>query len=127
MAQWYYKGRTTTPIEHPEKGSIVLRPRQRFSAPKAAVQHLLDAGLCSRIPDPQPSTPLAAKPEKAKKEAHEVAAEPESKSSPGLAEKDEPKPVENKYAAEEVLVEIDETPVSKRKRGRRARASREES
>ena len=52
MAHWYYKGRSTTPIDHPEKGPIVLTPMMRFEAPIATVNHLIQANLVKRLPDP---------------------------------------------------------------------------
>lgn len=46
MAHWYYKGTTTTPIAHPERGPMVLTPKRRvFEAPASAVAHLISIGL----------------------------------------------------------------------------------
>ena len=59
MAHWYYLGRTTTSVNHPEKGPMVLIPRSRFEAPQASVHHLLQAKLVKRLPDP-PAPKLSA-------------------------------------------------------------------
>ena len=40
MQWWYYRGQVTTPIDIPGKGPTVLRPRDKFQAPFAAVAHL---------------------------------------------------------------------------------------
>ena len=125
MAQWYYKGRTTTPIEHPELGSIVIRPRQRFEAPKSSVQHLLSAGLCSRLPDVQPAAQTVVEEKPAPDPVPEVTAEADKKSDEGLAEKVEPEATDNKPEAEEVVVDADEQPAPKRRRGRKGRSSQE--
>lgn len=56
MAYWYYSGRTTTPIDIPGKGPVVLKPRAKFHAPQASVAHLLRIKMVTRLPDPpQPS------------------------------------------------------------------------
>lgn len=44
MNWWYYKGQVTTPIDIPGKGPTVIRPRERFQAPLAAVAHLKRLG-----------------------------------------------------------------------------------
>jgi len=44
MQWWYYKGQVTTPIDIPGKGPTVIRPRDRFQAPFAAVAHLKRLG-----------------------------------------------------------------------------------
>lgn len=54
MARWYYRGRTTTPFDHPDRGPIVIEPRTTFEAPKSAVQHLFNKNLVKRMPDPAP-------------------------------------------------------------------------
>jgi hypothetical protein len=60
MPYWYYSGRTTTPIEIPGKGPIVLKPRSKFHAPQSSVAHLLRIKLVKRLPDP-PQPPAEAK------------------------------------------------------------------
>ena len=58
MAHWYYKGTTTTPIAHPERGPIVLSPKRKiFEAPASAVAHLISVGLV--VPAKAPKTPAA--------------------------------------------------------------------
>lgn len=46
---WYYRGRTTTPIETAAEGSFVLVPRQKFRATLAEVSHLRKLGLVVRM------------------------------------------------------------------------------
>lgn len=52
MARWYYRGKTPTPISHPERGQVILTPRMEFDAPESAVAHL--KSLVVRRPDPAP-------------------------------------------------------------------------
>lgn len=52
LPYWYYKGRTTTPIDIPGKGPQVLTPRAEFYAPTSSVSHLLKAKLVVRRSDP---------------------------------------------------------------------------
>ena len=44
MQWWYYRGTVTTPINIPGKGPTVIRPRDKFQAPLAAVVHLKKLG-----------------------------------------------------------------------------------
>jgi hypothetical protein len=44
MQWWYYRGQVTTPIDIPGKGPTVIRPREKFQAPFAAVAHLKRLG-----------------------------------------------------------------------------------
>jgi len=62
MPRWYYRGRNTTPINIPDKGSIVLRPRDRFEAPASAVARLVSAGLVTRLADRVEPKPEIATP-----------------------------------------------------------------
>jgi hypothetical protein len=90
LPYWYYKGRTTTPINIPGVGPIVLTPRMKFHAPQAAVSHLMKQKLVARLPDPPVKeepvvTPepeeksLAAPKSEAETQAEDDSSEPESK------------------------------------------------
>jgi len=90
LPYWYYKGRTTTPVNIPGQGPIVLVPRMKFFAPQASVSHLLKKKMVARLPDP-PKPAEEKQPEKAKavtltpsksspeKKAADDKSEPESK------------------------------------------------
>lgn len=73
MSYWFYRGRITTPINHPEKGPIILTPRMVFDAPKSAVQNLLNKKMVV------PAKPhQIRKMERAKKAADEAVAKAEA-------------------------------------------------
>ncbi len=57
MARWYYRGKTPTPIAHPERGSIIVTPRMTFEAPESSVAHIMS--MVKRLPDPPPTPEVA--------------------------------------------------------------------
>lgn len=86
---WYYRGRTTTPIETAADGSFVLVPRKKFRASLAEVAHLRKLGLVVLVKErpetvPQPQT----KPE--------AVVLPQPKSEPKAATKDDSSEPESK-------------------------------
>jgi len=84
LPYWYYRGRTTTPIDIPGKGAVVLVPRQKFFAPQSAVSHLLKIKLVRRLPDPPP--------EERPKEAEEKPLPPPKSAPETTAEDDSSEP-----------------------------------
>lgn len=57
MQWWYYRGQVTTPIDIPGKGPTVVRPRDRFQAPFAAVAHLKKMGRVVPCKPPKEAAP----------------------------------------------------------------------
>jgi hypothetical protein len=65
MPYWYYAGKTTSCVEIPGRGPVILVPRERFHAPRASVHHLLKTRppQVKLLPDPpQPKNELATAP-----------------------------------------------------------------
>lgn len=93
MAYWFYTGKTTSNYEDPEKGPLVLTPRQKFHAPPAAVRHLIEAGLVKQLREPKPvQTSAPAAPEKEVATPAATKSEPEEKAVEPLPEAAAPKP-----------------------------------
>lgn len=55
MPTWYYRGKTTTPVDIPGRGIVVIRPRTRFEAPESAVAHLKSLVVRQDPPTPPAS------------------------------------------------------------------------
>jgi hypothetical protein len=86
MPWWYYRGRVTTPVEIPGKGSTIIRPRMRFQAPLPAVMHLKNIGLV--VACEPPATVRTEPIIQAKEERPQLPEEaPASKSDTGGVEK----------------------------------------
>lgn len=62
MQWWYYRGQVTTPIDIPGKGPTVVRPRDRFQAPFAAVAHLKKMGRVVPCKPPKEAAPAKSLP-----------------------------------------------------------------
>lgn len=53
MPWWYYKGKTTTPVDLPGSGPTIIKPRMRFEAPLSAVAHLKRIGMVAICEPPK--------------------------------------------------------------------------
>lgn len=114
MQWWLYKGAVTTPIDIPGKGPTVIRPRDKFQAPFAAVANLKRLGRVvpcrppKEVKEPAPEPKRATEPPKA---VEERAVAPPTV----VASKSEPKAeVVEREKVEATVTEVaDDTPKEK--------------
>lgn len=111
MQWWLYKGAVTTPIDIPGKGPTVIRPRDKFQAPFAAVAHLKKLGRvvpCKPPPEAKEAKATPKSPPKPPKAAEERAVAPPTV----VASKSEPQAeVAEENKVEATVTEVtDDTP-----------------
>jgi len=128
MQWWYYRGQVTTPVDIPGKGPTVLRPREKFQAPLAAVAHLKRLGrvvACKPPPEAKVATqePKVAVPEPKSKPAPPKKLEERAVTPPTVvASETEPKAeiVEEEKVEATVTEVADKNPKAKEEQAKEA-------